>query len=148
MTVPQTAIGDTTELASRLRLGVTRLARRLRQEADTGITPSLLTALATIERDGPLTIGDLSAAEHVQPPTMTRIVGALVEAGLATRDPDAEDRRVAWVHATPEGSRLIRRSRSRKDAYLAKRLRDLEPEELTVLDRAAEILERLVGGGR
>lgn len=148
MTSPRTVAADTTELASRLRLGVTRLARRLRQEADAGISPSLLTALSTIERDGPLTIGDLSAAEHVQPPTMTRIVGALVEAGLATRDPDSEDRRVAWVRATPEGSRLIRRSRSRKDVYLAKRLQDLGPEELEVLDEAAGILERLVGSGR
>jgi DNA-binding MarR family transcriptional regulator len=79
---------------------------------------------------------------------MTRLVAALVDAGLVVREPDPEDRRVAWVSTTAEGSRLIQRSRSRKDAYLAKRLRDLTPRELEVLGEAAEILERLVGGGR
>jgi DNA-binding MarR family transcriptional regulator len=79
---------------------------------------------------------------------MTRIVAALVEAGLVVREADPVDRRVAWVRITPEGIRLLQRSRRRKDAYLAKRLRGLEPRELSVLDEAAEILERLVGGTR
>jgi DNA-binding MarR family transcriptional regulator len=139
---------DTTELASRLRLGVTRLARKLRQEAEPGITPSLLVALSSIDRASAMTIGELCAAEQVQPPTMTRIVAALVEAGLVAREPDPADRRVAWVRVTPEGAKLLHRSRKRKDAYLAKRLRDLEPHELEVLGEAAAILERLVGGGR
>ena len=137
---------DATELASRLRIGVTRLARRLRQEAEAGITPSLLIALSSIDRGGPMTIGELCTVEQVQPPTMTRIVAALVDAGLATREPDPDDRRVAWVKVTREGARLLRRSRRRKDAYLAKQLRGLEPREIDVLDEAAEILERLVGG--
>jgi DNA-binding MarR family transcriptional regulator len=139
---------DTSELASRLRLGVTRLARRLRREAEAGISPSLLAALSTIDRGGPMTIGDLGAAEQVQPPTMTRIVAALVQAGLVAREPDPEDRRVAWVSTTAEGAKLIQRSRSRKDAYLAKRLQQLEPREIETLGEAAGILERLVGGGR
>jgi DNA-binding MarR family transcriptional regulator len=139
---------ETTELASRLRLGVTRLARKLRQEAEPGITPSLLVALSSIDRASAMTIGELCAAEQVQPPTMPRIVAALVEAGLVAREPDPADRRVAWVRVTPEGAKLLHRSRKRKDAYLAKRLRDLEPHELEVLDEAAAILDRLVGGGR
>lgn len=139
---------DTAELASRLRLGVTRLARRLRQEAEPGITPSLLVALSTIDRAGTMTIGELCAAEQVQPPTMTRFVASLVEAGLVTREPDPNDRRVAWVRVTPEGAKLLQRSRKRKDVYLAKRLRDLEPRELAVLEQASEILDRLVGGSR
>ena len=116
-------------------------------EAEAGITPTLLSALSTVEREGPMTIGDLGAAEHVQPPTMTRIVAALVGAGLLERWTDPADRRVSWVRATPAGARLIARSRSRKDAYLARRLRRLGPRELAVLEEAAGILERLVEEG-
>lgn len=139
---------DTTELASRLRLGVTRLARKLRQEAEQGISPSQLVALSTIERAGPMTMGELCAAEQVQPPSMTRTVAGLVEAGLVTRDVDPTDRRVAWLSVTPDGAKLLTRSRRRKEEYLSRELRRLEPRELATLDRAAEILTRLVGGGR
>ena len=134
---------DATALAARLRLGVTRLARRLRQEAEAGVTPSMLSALSSAERQGSLTMRDLCHAEQVQPPTMTRIVAALVEAGLVVREPDPIDGRVAWVKVTPDGRRLLERSRRRKEAYLAKALRSLEPEELRTLEVAAEILERL-----
>jgi DNA-binding MarR family transcriptional regulator len=140
-------ITDPTELASRLRLSVTRLARRLRQEAEPGITPSMLIALSSIDRAGEMTIGELCAVEQVQPPTMTRIVAALVEAGLVTRELDPDDRRVARVRATQEGAKLLQRSRKRKEAYLARRLRGLDPSELAVLGEAADILERLVAGG-
>lgn len=143
-----TATIDTTELASRLRLGVTRLARKLRQEAEPGISPSQLVALSTIERAGPMTMGELCAAEQVQPPSMTRTVAGLVEARLVTRDVDPTDRRVAWLSVTPDGAKLLTRSRRRKEEYLARELRRLEPRELATLDRAAEILTRLVGGGR
>ena len=134
---------DATALAARLRLGVTRLARRLRQEAETGVTPSMLSALSSVERQGSLTMRDLCHAEQVQPPTMTRIVAALVEAGLVVREQDPADGRVTWVRVTTEGRRLLERSRRRKEAYLAKSLRSLEPEELRTLEAAAEILERL-----
>ena len=146
MTAP--TVLDTTELASRLRLGVTRLARKLRQEAEPGITPSLLVALSSIDRAGAMTIGELCAVEQVQPPTMTRIVAALVDAGLVAREPDLADRRVAWVRVTPDGAKLLQRSRRRKDEYLAKHLRHLEPGELLILDEAATILDGIVGGGR
>ena len=134
---------DATALAARLRLAVTRLARRLRQEAEAGVTPSMLSALSSAERKGSLTMRDLCHAEQVQPPTMTRIVAALVEAGLVVREQDTADGRVAWVTVTTEGRRLLERSRRRKEAYLAKSLRSLEPEELRTLEAAAEILERL-----
>lgn len=137
---------DTTELASRLRLGITRLARKLRREAEPGITQSQLSALATIERHGPMTIGELSGVEQVQPPTMTKIVAALVDAGLVERETDPDDRRVAWLRSTPEGVKLLQRSRKRKEAYLAKRMRALEPRQLAVLEEAAEILEQIVEG--
>ena len=131
-------------LAARLRLGVTRLARRLRQEAEAGVTPSMLSALSAAERQGPLTMRDLCHAEQVQPPTMTRIVAALVEAGLVVREPDPADGRVAWVTVTQDGRRLLERSRRRKEAYLAKALRGLDEEELRTLESASDILERLI----
>ena len=139
-----TATLDATELAARLRLGVTRLARRLRQEAEADITPSQLAALSTIERHQPMTVGDLSAHERVQPPTMTRVVSALVEAGLVAREPDPSDRRVGWLRLTPEGARFLARGRTRKEAFLAKRLRRMEPDRLLILRQAADLLDELV----
>ena len=136
------------ELTTRLRLGVTRLARKLRQQAEPGITPSLLMALSSIDRHGRITMGELCAVEQVQPPSMTRIVAALVEAGLIVREPDPGDRRIAWVSATPDGVRLLQRIRRRKEAYLSKRLRSFEPHELAALQEAVPILERLVEGGQ
>lgn len=141
--MPTTAPPDTAALAARLRLGVTRLARKLRQEAEPGITPSMLAALSSAERQGPLTMRELCAAEQVQPPSMTRIVAALAEGGLVAREADADDRRVVWVRVTPEGRRLLDRSRRRKEAYLARALRTLDPHEIVTLEDAAALLERL-----
>lgn len=138
----------TTDLASALRLAVTRLARRLRQEgAEGGITPSQLSALATVERFGPVTLGELAAHERVQPPTMTRIVAALADAGLVTREVDAGDRRIARVQVTAAGRRLLARSRRRKTAFLATRLRRLGDDERRLLERAVPVLERLLEDG-
>ena len=103
----------------------------------------MLSALSSVERRGPLTMRDLCAAEQVQPPTMTRIVAALVEAGLVAREADEVDGRVAWVRVTSEGRRLLERSRRRKEAYLAKALGALERRELEHLETAAGVLERL-----
>jgi DNA-binding MarR family transcriptional regulator len=133
------------ELASGLRLGVMRLSRRLRREAGAGLSPSLLSALSTVERGGPLTLRTLSDAEQVKPPTMTKIVASLLEQGLVSREPDPLDRRVAWVIVTPEGRLLLKRSRRLSDAYLAKRLRSLDPADLAALERATELLDRLTG---
>jgi DNA-binding MarR family transcriptional regulator len=139
---------DAVDLAARLRLGVTRLARKLRQESEPGLTPSQLSALSTIEHRQRVTVGELCAIEQVQPPTMTRCVAALVDAGLASREQDEADRRVAWLRVTPDGATLLSRTRRRKEAFLVRRLRSLSPDELEVLDRAAPILERLVGSSR
>ncbi|HZD17145.1 MAG TPA: MarR family transcriptional regulator [Actinomycetota bacterium] len=143
--MPAVAPADTA-LAARLRLAVTRLARKLRKEAEPGITPTMLAAISSIGHAGRCTMGELCAAEQVQPPTMTRVVSAMVEAGLVAREPDAEDGRVTWVRLTPEGKRLLDRSRRRKEAYLVRALRGLEPRELAVLEEAAGILERLTEG--
>lgn len=132
------------ELAATLRLAVNRLARRLRQHADADISPSQLSALATLTRNGQLTVGDLSAAERVKPPTMTRVVASLEELGLVARTIDPSDHRVARVTATPLGHKLISRSRGRKDAYLAARLRSLSPADRADVGRAVAVLERIL----
>jgi DNA-binding MarR family transcriptional regulator len=128
------------------------MARRLRQEASTGAetSPTLTAALATVEREGPLTPSALADAERIQRPTATRVLTRLQEAGLVARSTDPADRRVSHVTITPEGRKLLERIRSRKNQYLAKRLRLLEPQELATLAQAAEILERLLAdpGGR
>lgn len=135
------------ELAARLRLVITRLARRLRQQAnEADVTPSQYSALSAVERLGPITLGDLSAVERVQPPSMTRIVAALEDLGLVEREVDARDRRVARVKITPIGQRLLNRTRSRKDLYLASRL-NISPAERATLTEAAAILERVLESG-
>src|SRR2546421_2454037 len=116
-------------LAASLRLAVARLARRLRQQAETGISPSMFSALSTIERHGPLTLSDLAAHERIQPPTVTSIVGRLETGGLVEREIDAEDRRVSRLSLSKQGTRLLEAARSKKTAYLAKRLARLGPED-------------------
>ena len=133
------------ELPARLRLVVTRLARRLRQESSSGLSPSLTAALSTLERYGPLTPSELAARERVQRPTATRILAGLDAAGLIVREPDPSDGRVTRVRVTPAARTLLRRLRGRKTAYLARRMRRLTPAELVTLAQAAAILERLLG---
>jgi DNA-binding MarR family transcriptional regulator len=135
---------ESIEVAARLRLAIARTARRLRQEAGVDLSPSLAAALATVDKHGPLTPSELADREQVQRPTATRIVGRLADAGLVERTSDPGDGRVTLVSPTPEGRALLRRLRQRKNAYLARRLRDLEPSEVATLDRAAEILEGLL----
>jgi DNA-binding MarR family transcriptional regulator len=106
----------------------------------------MLAALSSVDHQGPLTMSELCAVEQVQPPSMTRIVAALSEARLVTRQADPSDGRVAWVAVTPEGRKLLDRSRGRKEAYLAKALRGLDAHELETLEEAAGILEDLTGG--
>lgn len=138
---------DIAELASQLRMGVTRLARKLRREADPAVTPTQLAALATVERHGPMTAGSLASHEQIQKPTATRLIAALTEAGLVDRLPDPTDGRVVWISITSEGKRFLQRFRRRSNEYLAKRIKGLEPEELATLGRAAAILERLTESG-
>jgi DNA-binding MarR family transcriptional regulator len=139
---------DFGELPSRLRLVITRTARRLRQEAGTELGPSQTAALATIERHGPLTPSELAAHERVKRPTATRIVARLEAEGLVARVADPADGRSFTVSITSAGSALMRRLRTRKNAYLARRLRGLERDDLRTLARAAEILEGLLEGDR
>jgi len=132
------------ELAARLRPVLVRMARRLRQESGTDLSPSLATALATIERHGPLTPSGLAEIERVRRPTATRMVARLEEEGLVLRTTDPHDGRVSLVSTSPAGRTLLKKVRGRKNAYLARRLRELSDEEAADLERAAAILERLL----
>jgi DNA-binding MarR family transcriptional regulator len=132
------------DLAVRLRLTIARTARRLRQEAGEELSPSQTAALATIDRHGPLTPSELATRERIQRPTVTRVVARLEEAGLVQRTRDPQDGRSSLVALSPAGRELLARGRTRKDAYLARRLRELDAEERVTLQRAAAILERLL----
>jgi DNA-binding MarR family transcriptional regulator len=121
-----------------------RLSRRLRQQVAGGVTSSQVSALATVERLGSPTLGELAASEKVRPPSMTRIVVGLEEAGLVTRQVDRDDRRVARVMLSAEGRRVLQRSRSLRTAFLARRLRRLSAPERQALGELVRLLERLV----
>ena len=131
-------------LASSLRLVVSRLARRLRQQAEPGVTASQLSVLATIDRHGSMTLSDLAQRERVTPPTITASIGRLEAAGFVTRETDAADKRVTRISLTREGRRFLERVRSRKNAYLTKRLARLDAGDRATLERAATILERVL----
>jgi DNA-binding MarR family transcriptional regulator len=133
--------------AARLRLAIVRTARRLRQEAagkGTELTPTAASALASVERHGPLTPSELAEIERIQRPTATRILRVLGEAGLLDRAPDPGDRRSSLVSVNAAGRERLRRLRGRKNAYLARRMRGLPDADVETLERAAGILETLL----
>ena len=133
------------ELAARLRLVIARMARRLRQEAGTDLGPAQASALATIERHGPLAPSELADLERIRRPTATRIVNSLERAGLIERVRDPGDGRCSILSASRQGRALLRRLRARKTAYLAQQLRELDPDDVAALERAADVLERMLG---
>jgi DNA-binding MarR family transcriptional regulator len=135
---------STPELAGHLRLVIVRTARRLRQEAGTDLSPSMTAALATVARHGPITPSELAARERIQRPTATRVLARLEEMGLIQRTPDPQDRRSSLVAATATADALLDELRTRKTAFLAERLETLDPDERATLDRAADILERML----
>jgi DNA-binding MarR family transcriptional regulator len=132
------------EIAARLRLSSTRLARRLRQEASTGLTPSQLSALATVERHGPVTLGALAEHERVAPPSITKVVAKLEAEALLERAVDPTDRRVARVAVTRAGQELLEESRRRKTSWLLDRIRALPVEEQDRLAAALDAIDHLV----
>jgi DNA-binding MarR family transcriptional regulator len=130
-------------MAARLRLSATRLARRLRQQSDAGLTPSQLSALASIQNMAPVTLGALAEHERVAPPTVTRVVAKLEADGLVARVPDEDDRRVSRVSTTPVGDALLAETRQRKNAWLAARLAALDSDQRARLAGALDVLDEL-----
>jgi DNA-binding MarR family transcriptional regulator len=137
-------LGTRPDLAGHLRHTIVRVARRLRQEAGEELSPSLTAALSTVERHGPLTPSELAARERIQRPTATRVIARLEEERLIQRTADMYDKRSSLVTVTKEGEELLAELRTRKTAFLAERLETLEPEERATLERAADILERVL----
>ena len=136
-------------LATALRISVSRLARRLRVEriAQGSIAQALsdtqLAALATLERHATMSPGELADHEKVQPPSMTRVITALEERRLVTRMPHPTDGRQVVLTVTAEGRALVHQARRLREAWLAKRLQELTPQERATLRAAAPILEKL-----
>ena len=134
----------TAELSSTLRIGVMRLARRLRNErADYSLSLNQLAVLATLDRHGPLTPRELAAHEKVQPPSMTRILAVLEQRGLVSRTPHPSDGRQVLMANTGEAGALLREDRRRRDVWLSRRLAELTAAERATLRDAARILDRI-----
>ena len=134
---------DPTEVADRLSHAAVRLARLLRQQDEGELTPTMRAALGTISREGPLTLGELAAIEQVAPPTVTKVVGKLEDAGLVERELDGADRRVWRVSLSEHGRRRLEVDRKRRRAWLTGRVEALTEDERDRLAAAVEILERL-----
>jgi DNA-binding MarR family transcriptional regulator len=140
--LPSTRV-DAGDVAARLRLSATRLARRLRQEAGSGLTPSQMSALASVHRNGPLTLGALAECERVAPPSITKIAAKLESDGLIERTTDPSDRRVHLVSATKAGRGLIAESRRRNTAWLTARVQGLDTDDQARLAAALDVLDHL-----
>ena len=131
----------TVDLAHDLRLTTMRLARRLRnQRADHGLGLGQLSVLATLDRYGAMSAGALAAHEQIRPPSMTKTITALLEAGFVTRTPSLDDRRQIVVAPTPAARQLLIEDRRRKEEWLAEHLLALEPEQLALLSAALPVL--------
>jgi DNA-binding MarR family transcriptional regulator len=132
------------QIADRLHSAAIHLLRRLRGQDDaTGLSAPRLSALSVIVFAGPVTLGELAAAEQVQPPTMSRLVKGLEADGLVTRETDTADRRRQWIRATAKGRRLLQEGRDRRVSQLAQELARLPERERRLLARAVSILDRL-----
>jgi DNA-binding MarR family transcriptional regulator len=134
---------DATEIADRLSHAATRLARMLRQQDEGELSPTMRAALGTIARDGPLTLGELAAIEQVAPPTVTKVVGKLEDAGLVERESDVADRRVCRVSLSDTGRRRLESDRKRRRAWLTGQVQRLDASELDRLADAIDVIERL-----
>jgi DNA-binding MarR family transcriptional regulator len=134
-------------VADRVHSAAIHLLRRLRKQDEAiGLTAARMSALSVVVFGGPVTIGRLAEAEQVSGPTITRLLAGMERDGLLKRARDAKDRRVIWITATPRGSRLLQEGRRRRVAALAGDLASLEPAELALLARAAELIESIARG--
>jgi DNA-binding MarR family transcriptional regulator len=133
-------------LASRLRLAVVRLNRRLRaQRTNSSVTLTQVSALSALRKCGPLTPGELAAKEGVQPPSMTRVISALEDYGFVSRRPHPTDGRQAIVELTEQGTAYLRAEVSAREAWLDSRIAELDESDRELLARAAEIIDRMAG---
>jgi len=135
---------DDRAAVNELRGAVMRLSRRLRhQRVDETLSPTEMSVLATLARCGSATPGELARKEHVQPPSMTRIVAMLEAKGLVRREPHPDDRRQVVVSRTEQAEAMLAESRTKRNAWLAKLAEGLSEEELAIMRQAAPVLEKL-----
>lgn len=135
---------DDEELASALRIAVMRVTRRLRTaQSDETLTLSQISALASLDRHGPCSPSALAEIERVQPPSMTRVIAALEERGLAVRAPHETDRRQSVLALSEAGRALLEETRLRRQAWLARCLEELPAADRAALRAALPVLERL-----
>ena len=135
---------DAAALAHELRIAVMRFSRRLRsQRVDTSVTLTHLSAMSTLRRHGAMSAGELAGHERVQPPSMTRVVGALEAMGLITRTPHPTDGRQVVIELTPAAHGLLDAEAQAREAWLSAGLEQLSPQEREVLREAATIMDKL-----
>lgn len=133
-------------LAHDVRIAVMRLARRLRSEGtDNRLTVTQVSALATLERHGPMTAGALAGREHVRPPSMTRVIATLSAEGFLNRAPHPTDGRQCLVSISPRGSAWLRDNRRQREAWLARELQALTAADRAALRAAVPVCEALAG---
>jgi len=135
---------DDPMLPARLRLAIGRLNRRIRVDSAAVLPPLQTSVLVTLEEHEPLRLSELARREAVTPPTMSRVLAALDDAGLLVRTPDPQDARSALVELSAEGRAMIERLRTERTAVLAQRLERLAPEHREALAAAVPALEALV----
>ncbi len=137
---------DVAPLANELRLAIHRLTRRLRQEhPNTDLTLTQISALAIIWREGPITAGDLALREQVRPPSITRVVDGLENAGVVVRKDNPADGRQVLVEITGEGVKRMESYVASRQAWLAQQLAGLSVKDREILHRAAAVLNELAG---
>jgi DNA-binding MarR family transcriptional regulator len=133
------------EIADQLHSAAIHLLRKLRKEDEgSGLNAPRLSALSVIVFGGPITLGDLAAAEQVRPPTMTRIVNALEEQGLVLKKQNTNDGRSTLLSSTPSGKKLLMEGRARRVSALAKQIVALNRDQRDVLQKATEILKEVI----
>ncbi len=132
-------------LADQLHSSAIHLLRQLRKEDDaSGLSAPRLSALSVVVFGGPLTLGQLAAAEQVRPPTMTRIVTGLEKDRLVQRTGDARDRRLTRIQATAKGRSVLAAGRARRVEKLAAAVGRLRGTELAALARGVQLLEEII----
>ncbi|HLH59471.1 MAG TPA: MarR family winged helix-turn-helix transcriptional regulator [Streptosporangiaceae bacterium] len=129
--------------ATRLRVAIARLSRRLRRHELAGLTPTQLSALATVERGGPMRLGDVAAAEGIAPSTLTRIVTALEDCGYVKRCAVPGDARASTLAITTRGHEILERIRQESIVMLTESLMMLQPDQIEALTAALPALEQL-----
>ena len=142
-------MADELAIADRLHSAAIHLLRRVRRvDEATGLSGTKLSALSVVVFAGPISLRDLAAAEQVRPPSMTRTVRELELDGMITRETDNSDRRVIRIRATAKGEQLLKEGRGARIKLLADLLRSVDVDELSLLDEASKVLERVFSAHR